>query len=85
VFEYAVKAEFPMFTKFTDLGLFQFLITFETRELAEDILKEDKDLLSVWFEEARMWSERDFCSSRSLCMEILGLPPHAWNNEGNQL
>lgn len=67
--------------KITPLGANLVLMEAEDDEEIPALIKGAKDWLSNWFKEIRPWDSSVVDSERLVWIRILGVPPHAWNEE----
>jgi len=37
--------------------------------------------LDTWFSEVKRWDKYDYCETRKVWLEIIGVPPHGWKWE----
>lgn len=58
------------------MGALDILITFKTREMAEDIMSNKKDIWSTYFWNLFWWNEDYTPTERLAWLIIRGVPPH---------
>ena len=80
----AILFELPMCLKMTDMGMFKFVLTFESQEEAHSVSQEYRDVLSYWFYAVNPWDDLDACEMRRVWLELYGIPGHAWAWENIQ-
>lgn len=76
-----LKTQLTLLTRFTDMGKYKFVLSFELLEEAKRALVEKKFFLGNWFAEARLWEKTDVCHTRRTWIELFGLPPYGWKPE----
>lgn len=63
------------------LGGLNVLITFESKELMEDLLKDKNNCLPKWFSwSVEVWQYQRIKPSRCVWISCFGVPINAWNN-----
>ncbi|KAG5549338.1 hypothetical protein RHGRI_014630 [Rhododendron griersonianum] len=62
------------------LGGLNVLITFESKELMEDFLKDKNNCLPKWFSSVEVWQYQRIKPSRCVWISCFGVPINAWNN-----
>ena len=65
--------------KIRAMGEYKFLVTFHSREEAEEVLSLEKNFLSSILNEIRKWTPQDVCQTRRIWLECQGLPLHGWS------
>lgn len=74
-----LKSWWPTMKNIKDMGFFLFLIYFQSVEEMELALKEKHKDFDEACVDIRRWSEEECCYKRCVCLEIFGIPPHAWS------
>ncbi|KAJ8450401.1 hypothetical protein Cgig2_004858 [Carnegiea gigantea] len=67
-------------TKIYSLSSFKFILTFPTVEQMEEALNNHQEL-DLWFSEVKRWDKYEYCETRMVWLEIIGVPPHGWKWE----
>ena len=75
-----IRSGFGYCTKICSLSNFKFIPRFPTMEQMEDVFQ-NHDELGQWFINVKKWNKYDCCETRSVWLEILGVPPHGWSWE----
>ncbi|KAK9699117.1 hypothetical protein RND81_08G153800 [Saponaria officinalis] len=78
VFGQFLTSQWQSITKVCSLGLYKFIITFDTAEEMEEILAKEDHLLSNCFCKMYPWDPYQHCESRRIWLEIIGVPPQCW-------
>ena len=76
-----LRAKFKSVSNAKRIGAYKTLVTFESKEMMEKCLIEDKHRLIKFCDEVREWSMEEVCQTRRVCVECYGVPLHAWSVE----
>ena len=61
------------------MGMYKFLITFNSKKEAENAANQKQNGLWSFFEEITLWSPEETCQTRRVWIECWGLPIHGWS------
>ena len=64
-------------SKIRSLSKYKFVLTYQTREQKEEVLKNQVNLAN-WFDEVKNWDIYEVCETRRFWIEVFGVPPHGW-------
>jgi len=64
-------------SKIRALSKFKFVLTYQSREQKEEVLKNRVNLVK-WFHEVKNWDIYKVCETRRFWIEVFGVPPHGW-------
>ena len=67
-------------TKICALSGLQFILTFQSEAEMEYALSNHEEL-DNWFTDIKKWDKYDYCSTRKVWLEVIGVPPHGWSWE----
>ena len=73
----AINSGYGQCTKICALSGYKFILTFQTETTMEEALQKPEELLS-WFSEIKKWDKYEYCSTRKVWLEVIGVPPHGW-------
>jgi len=62
------------------LSGFKFILTYQSEEERDEALRNHKEL-DQWFSEIKVWDRYDTCTTRTVWLEVIGVPPHGWTWE----
>ena len=70
----AIMDGFGQCSKISALSSFKFLLTFPTEEGMIEALAHQEEL-QQWFLEIKKWGIEDYCDTRKVWLDIMGVPP----------
>jgi len=77
----AIISGYGQCIKICALSGFKFILTFHSREVMEEALRNHEEL-DLWFYDIKRWDRYDICESRKVWLEVFGVPPIPMDGNG---